>query len=514
MTQSLYDAQYNPDILSCLANLSNDEVFTPPNVANQILDMLPQELFKSPNTKFLDPACKSGVFLREIAKRLIEGEKDIYPNLNERIDHIMHEQLYGIAITEMTSLLARRSLYCSKYPNGIFSISKFDSVEGNIRFKNVRHTWENGNCIYCGASQNEYERDEALESHAYEFIHTKDAREIMNMKFDVIISNPPYQMGSNDKRSTSRDKPIYNLFVEQAEKLNPRYMTMIIPSRWMATGLGLNEFRSKMLNDKHIRKLYDYPVASEVFNGVEIKGGVCYFLWDRDHEGLCEVTSIRDSINHGTVTRRLNENDIFVRDSRALPILKKVQSLHEKLITELLAHDKEFGWTSNFRDFSTSKINGGIPIYYSEKSKRLNGWIKRNEINKSQGLIDTWKVMLPKAGSDGGAKIPDAVLGTPFVTGSPSVCTQTYLFFYVKTEKEAKSIESYIRTKFFRYMVSLRKITQDATFSTYSWVPQQSWDTVWTDALLYKKYNLSKDEISLIETSIKPMILNSNEGDD
>ena len=164
-------SNYNPDVLNCIANLSNDEVFTPPELANRVLDLLPKELFTNPKTTFLDPFTKSGVFLREIVKRLDRGLETQIPDRQERIDHILHNQVFGIAITELTSYLSRRSVYCTKTANGKYSVSKFSTPSGNILYKNLTHTWENGKCKYCGANKEVYDRGAEAEQYAYMFIH-------------------------------------------------------------------------------------------------------------------------------------------------------------------------------------------------------------------------------------------------------------------------------------------------------------------------------------------------------
>jgi len=498
----LNTTNYNPDVLSCLANLSNDEVFTPPQLVNQILDMLPPEIWSDKNARFLDPFCKTGVFLREIAKRLMVGLAKQIPNEQKRANHIFQNQIFGIAITELTALISRRSVYCSKKANGKYSLCEaFDDEQGNIRFKSMKHTWEKGRCAFCGASQEAYARGEELETHAYQFIHTQKPEEIFNMKFDVIAGNPPYQMGSD---GGTRDIPIYNKFVDQAKKLNPRFLSMIIPARWMAGGLGLSDFRRSMLEDRRIRKLVDYERMDAVFPGVDFEGGVCYFLWDRDNEGDCAVTTISGDEAIGPVARDLNEFDIFVRDSRAVKILRKILSAREASITEILSVDKEFGWTSNFDGFHEKQRPNDVALHYGQTGKRLIGWINRKDVGKSPQLIDKWKVMIPQAYGERGAR-PAMVLGPSFIAGPPSVCTQTYLFFYVGSKKEANSLNSYLRTRFFRFLVSLRKITQHATRSTYTWVSQQTWDRTWTDEALYKKYGLTKADISFIESRIRPM---------
>ncbi|MBM3273227.1 restriction endonuclease [Candidatus Kaiserbacteria bacterium] len=516
----------NPDVLTCIANLSNDEVFTPPEFANRMLDTLAEawaashggaNIWADRTVKFLDPCTKSGVFLREITRRLTDGLANEIPNLEKRVNHILTQQVFGIGITQLTSLLARRSVYCSKHANGQHSIAKdFNSDAGNIWFERTEHTWDKGKCAFCGASQAAYDRSESMETHAYAFIHTVDIKTRIaelfggNMRFDVIIGNPPYQLGSD---GGTRDVPIYQHFVEQAKKLEPRYLAMIVPSRWMATGLGLNEFRRTMLSDRHLRALVDYPIAKEVFSGVEVKGGICYFLWDAEHDGPCQVTTVRGKVSAGPVARDLGEYDVFVRDIGAVSILHKVLAMSEPSVNTILSADKEFGWTSNFDEFHNKATLGDVPLYYVRKGKRAVGYISRNKVTKSANLIDAWKVMVPSAGSDG-ATVPDYVLSAPLIAPSPSVCTQTYLFFHVKSECEAASVQSYLSTRFFRFLVSLRKITQHATRSTYTWVPIQSWNQTWTDIDLYTKYGITKEEQEFIESQIRPVSWANGGGND
>lgn len=510
----------NPDVLTCIANLSNDEVFTPPEFANRMLDTVEQawadanggaSIWADPTVRFLDPFTKSGVFLREITKRLVAGLADEIPDLTERVDHILTKQVYGIAITELTSLLARRSLYCSKWANGNHSIARtFDAPAGNIWFERTEHTWTGGRCKFCNAAEGEYGRSGDLETHAYAFIHAPDIAARLaeffgdDMKFDVIIGNPPYQMGSD---GGTRDVPIYQHFVEQAKRLEPQLLSMVIPSRWMAGGLGLGEFRESMLVDRRVSALVDYPNAAEVFPSVGINGGACYFLWDATHDGPCNVSTVRAGEVIGPTLRSLDEFDVLVRDARGLEILRKVLSFGEQPVNTILARDKEFGWTSNFAGFHDSPQSGDVPLYYIRSMTRSTGYIARSEVTKSAALVDTWKVLVPKTGSGREREKSgvDLVLGPSLVAPAPSVCTQSFLFFYVSSREEAESLQSYYTTRFFRFLVSLRKITQDATHSTYRWVPMQAWDRTWTDSELYAKYGISDTEVAHIESMIRPM---------
>lgn len=514
----------NPDVLTCIANLSNDEVFTPPEFANKMLDTLTNawaadnngaNIWADKTVKFLDPFTKSGVFLREITNRLTNGLEKKIPNLQKRVEHILTNQVFGIGITRITSLLARRSVYCSKHAKGKHSIAKgFASDDGNIWFKRMEHTWGDTKCEFCGAPKAILDREVELENYAYAFIHTADVKTRIaelfgeNMQFDVIIGNPPYQMKGG--AGGSSDSSIYHLFVEQAKKLEPKFLSMVIPSRWLAGGRGLDEFRKGMLSSHNLCRLVDFPVSKEVFPNVEVKGGICYFLWSSDHSGPCDVTVIRAG-EETTSSRQLDEFDVFVRDPRAIDILHKVVTAAHRGMDTLVSNREPFKMESNFDGFHENKQKKDIALYRIVPGQRRVDWLERADIVKNTHLIDKWKVLVPKAGSDGGQKIPDSVLGKPWLSPPPSACTGSFLAIPADSEAAAQSIQSYYTTKFFRFLVSLRKITQDAFSHMYLWVPQQSWDRTWTDKALYKKYALTKDQIDYIESVIKPMDLGNDD---
>jgi site-specific DNA-methyltransferase (adenine-specific) len=471
-------------------------------------------LWADPNVRFLDPCTKSGVFLREITSRLTEGLAEQMPDLETRVHHILKKQVFGIGITQLTAMLARRSVYCSKHANGEHSIADFDTEAGNIWFERREHTWKNKRCVFCGASKETLDRGEALESHAYAFIHTDDIKARIaelfggDMQFDVIIGNPPYQIEADDSRANIM--PIYNKFVKKAKELNPRHIVMIIPSRWMAGGKWLDGFRSDMLADTNIRNIVDYPNAAEAFPGVDIKGGICYFLWNRDDKGKCSVVTKRGEITIGPVNRRLDEFDVFVRDSRSLEILRRVLRRSEPSFSELVSPRDPFGPTlsSNFKDYHANKRTGDLRLYINQADKRGEAWVSPSTVSKNHHLIDTWKVLIPKAGpgNSGGHVIPDMVLSRPLIAERGSVCTLSYLAIGpFKSKAACESVAAYLQTRFVRFLVSLRKPSQDAPRGVYTWVPQQKWDRKWTDADLYAAYDITPDEQTYIAEMIRPM---------
>lgn len=548
----------NPDVLTCIANLSNDEVFTPPEFANRMLDNMAEawarshdgeDIWSNPDVTFLDPFTKSGVFLREITSRLVDGLEEEIPDLEERVDHILTKQVYGIGVTHLTSLLARRSVYCSKWADGEHSVAKsFDTDQGNIWFERTEHTWvggtewvytadedgnqvkkfTNGRCEFCSASQKALDRGGGLETHAYAFIHTHDIKARIaelfgeDMQFDVIVGNPPYQLEDGGYGTSAA--PIYQKFVEQAKKLEPRLLTMVIPSRWFSGGKGLDEFRESMLTDRRVRSIDDFLSAADVFPGVGLKGGVCYFLWDRDNEGDSEVRTHFKDWPVRTVTRALREEgaDVFIRFNEGLSILKKVIAAEtgqdesvvlpeHKRFEGLVSSLRPFGLRTYFQGHKTKKP-GDVVIYQNGGT----AYYPRTDVSANQDLIDCWKVYIGRAAPGTGNKdtYPHRILSTPFVGQPGSICTETYLCIGpFDSQAEAESALSYLSCRMTRLLVLLHKPSQDTTRRVYTFVPTQDWSQQWTDELLFEKYGITEEEQAFIDRVVRPMELTGEEAD-
>jgi len=524
----------NPDVLTCIANLSNDEVFTPPEFANRMLDTLAEawaanhdgaDIWADPAVTFLDPCTKSGVFLREITQRLTRGLEEKIPDLQTRVDHILTKQVFGIGITQLTSLLARRSIYCSKHADGPHSIAKaFGNEAGNVWFKRLKHTWDGDKCRFCGAGKSVFDRAESLETHAYAFIHTDNIQarvaELFGkpMQFDVIIGNPPYQL--DDGGFGASAVPIYNSFVDQAKALQPRLLSMIIPSRWFFGGRGLDDFRKSMLTDKRMRKLIDYPDSRDVFQGVDVAGGVCYFLWDRDNLGECAITANEHGEAPSEVVRPLLEDgaEVFVRSNKAVPILKKVMAVETredpsrldlppaKRFDRYVSSQKPFGLRTFFRGVAKPSSDNDLVVLQSGG----RAWTSRSEITVGLDLIDKWKVFTSKSSSEHAGQVDKngqrRVLSLSGVIPPGSVVTETYILLGTfETELEARNCFSYVTTKFFRFLIAVRSSAQDLARSAYSFVPIQDFSKPWTDKELFRKYGLNGEEVAYIERLIRPM---------
>lgn len=504
------------DILNTLSNLSSDEVFTPPEIVNKMLDMLPQELFESETTTFLDPCTKSGVFLREIVKRLNKGLENKIPNLQERINHILSKQIYGIATTELCHFMSKRTLYCSKFANDKYSIGEkdFKNNDGNVLYIQCNHIFNSeGVCKICGISEKVLKQRQSDENYAYSFIH-EDVETIKRryngMRFDVIIGNPPYQMDDGGAQASA--KPIYNLFIDQALKLNPRYASFIIPSRWFTGGKGLNDFRDRMIHSNHFIKLVDFFNASECFQNVEIKGGVCYFLYSQDYTGKCQIETHVSQNKIIKSNRYLSENEkseIFIRDPRLITLRNKIWLKATRSFSSIVSSFKPYGLRGDVFS-NTSKY--GLPSMFDKpftNSIEIVGLINNKRIKKyvgsaypfpKQGLLNEYKVFLARNwGSGKSSDVPsDPILASPEMA-----CTETFVEIGpFKNSHECENVINFIKTKFFRVMVSIKKFDQSASKSVYEYVPLLDFSEYWNDEKIYKYFDLTQEEIEIIDDII------------
>lgn len=542
--QMLNEGKYNPDVLTCIANLSSDEVFTPPDLANEILDRIEEAwaasnngetIWTNPNVKFIDPFTKSGVFLREITVRLTAGLDRIIPDIQERVDHILTRQVFGIGITNLTALLSRRSVYCSKWATGEHSICRsFDDDAGNIKFERIDHTWVGGvpqsrihptsgndevvyigrKCNFCGVKETEYSRGADHETYAYQFIHTRNPNELVReifgeaMHFDVVIGNPPYQI--TDGGAGKSAKPIYHNFIDSAKALDPKYIAMIAPSRWMAGGKGLDDFRHEMLSDDRIRHITDFIDSSEAFPGVDIAGGVSYFLWDRDNRGPCRVeTLIRGEI-FISEARQLDEFDVFIRHSNALSIIHKIWPDGvdvSKSLGAKMSGRNAFGFGTNYRGAAKPySLTDPIELLGS----RGTAYVERSDVANNSQWIDMWKVTVSRASPAGGR--PDKTgkfygLSNIQVIPPGTVTTEAYpVVSAFDDEAEAKRLCVYLRSTFLRFLLTLRSANQSVSKFTFGFVPDLPMDQEWTDEALFAKYTLTDQEQDYIASLVRPML--------
>lgn len=509
-TNLVTGGQRLPDILDVIAALSSDEVPTPPVLARAILDLLPAEVWTNPHLKWLDPATKSGSLLREAAARLMDGLADWEPDRTKRAEHILKSMLHGCSITQLTGEMSRRSLYASRDATSQHAIVPFDEPDGNLPFVEGEHDFPTandgrpkGSCRICGAPAS-LERGASRETYAYAFIHgAYPTEEMKDMKFDVIVGNPPYQIGMEDSEGnkTANILPLYQRFVQAAIALEPKYLAMIIQARWYAGGKNLETFRKTMIGDRRIAKLVDNPKLYDCFPTAEIKGGVCYFLWDRDHDGDCEFSTRIDGEIVSTMTRDLRDGDgVLVRDNNAMPIVEKVTARASRSLADVVSPRDPFGQsiTTNFKGGRSTTFHGAIPLVFIDHIE----YIRREQLERNHGWIDRYKVLIPKAG-DGHGREVSYVLGEPIALGPGSACTQSYLVAGTfDTANEAENYAYYLTTKFVRFLVLQRKTTADVRPDKFKFVPKLDMTRRWSDTDLYAHFDLTDEEIAYIESHI------------
>lgn len=487
------------DILEYLQCMVNTETPTPPKIVNDMLDLIPESVWLDDNAKILCPACKDGIFLREASLRILRkkyetmGPTEFRKHQDEITDHILRNRMFGIAISYRGYRVTKRSLYtCSDKYSNIDNIFFDESLGRYVKDKDGKE----------------------VEKQCFHFIENIDevskffeGKGVKDMQFDVIIGNPPYQLNVGVEQE-SYAVPLYHKFIQTAQKLEARYISMIVPSRWFAGGRGLDEFREKMLHDTRLRVIHDYLCSYACFPNVEIKGGVCYFLWNRDEKGPCNIITHHSDKEINTATRPLLENglDTFIRFNRGIPILNKVYS-NKDTFASLVSPQTPFGLISSFKNYKKEPFPDCIKLYIAKG----NGYIEKKQITKNHDLVDKYKIYITKS-YGAGEGYPHQILNKPFIGEPGSCCTQTYLSIGpFETAKEAQNALSYIKTKFFRFMVLLKKNTQDAMRGVYQFVPMQNFNEEWTDEKLYKKYNINADEIAFIESMIRPMDINADE---
>lgn len=448
-------------------------------------------IFLNPETRILEMNSKSGLYplymTYSIYMLKVDGNESKIPfeKAQQLWFETIRENIFVLCKTKMAQLITIRTLagYTGKPVNAIFLTKLLDRMQDKDRFTRKLTnpaTW---------------------------------GRTGERMKFDAIVGNPPYQL-QTEGSVESQAVPIYNKFVEQAQMLQPQYMTMIIPARWLNGGFGLDSFRMSMLKSKQISDMHIYMDSTDCFPGVDISGGTCYFLWETEISEQCLVVNHQEGKTNKVMRPLLEPGlEIFIRENQAVSIISKVKAFEEESFEELVTAADPFGL--NYKDGNTVKM---FKKYYPEKKADDDvgiyyyGWLKdgvsytsRNYITSNNEAVDKYKVFISKAYGERGI-YPYFIIGKPFLAPPNTICNMTYIMVgSYDNEQTAKNVISYMNTKFFRFLVSLLKSTQNAYKKVYKLVPVQDFTKTWTDAELYAKYGLSAEEISFIESMIKPM---------
>lgn len=509
-------AVHVPDVLETLAQLPNDDVYTPPKVVSAMLDVLPAHVWSEPDYRWLDPATKSGIYLREVFKRLMVGLAQWQPDGLKRREHILKNMVFGAATTQLNGEIARRTLYQTRDATGVEVkdpsledlVVHFDYPEGNLPYVETDHTLDKKQqfCTVCRAPAKLIR--ERRESFAYSFIHGKyPTKELAAMNFDVIVGNPPYQIGMDDGKGnrTANITPLYNLFVEKAIAMNPKYIVMITPSRWFAGGKGLNEFRDRMIADRRLRVLVDNPKLYDVFPMAKIEGGVSYFLWDREYDGDCAFSTRLDGVIRSTSSRDLRLGQgVLLRDNFGAGIVQKIASdpFRKGSLADLVSASDPFGQSikTNFKGASDAPFEGSIPLVFATKV----GYIDPKVLQRNQGWVDRWKVLIPMAFGDTGAD-NFSVMGEPIALAPGSACTQSYLVAGTfDNRRDTENYAHFLTTKLVRFLVLQRKISQHLTNTRFAFVPLLEMSRRWNDGDLYEHFELSSEEVEYIERMVAP----------
>ena len=475
--------------------IGESEVITPKALCTKMVALLPENCIREAvdhGRKFLDIAGKAGEFAIALYQRCldlgygIDALADIiYTVPTSKLTYEFNRMVYEILGLNITNLAAGFTSY------DMLTVTTPDGK--NVDYRKLSN-------LLC-------------QNVAFSEITMNDvpSEGDDNVQFGAIVGNPPYQASGGS--GGTNDAPIYQHFASVAEMLTPRHISLIIPSRWFSGGRDnlLADFRKNMLTSKKIRRMYAYTNSQDVFPAVEIKGGLCYYLYDQQHNGSCEYTIVQNGTER-TLERNLDDFDVLIREPILSGIVKKVMDGSPETVEAIISSDTPFGIPTNpkgskknpFSVSETSNDTHNVKLFYIDNSKRKTGYVQRIDIKKNCDAISKEKVFIPK-GYGAGETFPHQILGIPEFAGANTVCSQSYLFAAFDTEEEAKNFVSYMRTKFFRALVLSVKISQDAMSKTYRFVPMQDYTKAWTDEELYSKYGLSVEEIAYIEATIKPM---------